>query len=367
MLSAAYGGAGLILWVLAYRLEWADVVPATMWHAHEMVYGFGAAGLVGILAALVPRWSGALPVTDTRLSWLAAVWALGRIGMLFGHGLPAWLVAGMDLAFLPLCVAIIVRPYLASKPDLNVRLLLVLGVLWLGQILMDTEAFGFPYDVAERGSRIGLDGYLVLIAAIGGYAIPDAINGFFAARGAESRARSLVGLDTLSVGMIILYLAVDAILGRSLPTSVAAGVAAVANGWRLWLWHGYRVRSASLSMLQLAYLWMVAGLSLEAAAAFTPGVVDMAAIHVLAAGAIGTALLAVISRESAFHRTHQTEASAAILIAYALVSLAVAVRIAALFVPGGFANLVIVSGVIWAAGFLMVLGTYWPARSSATS
>jgi uncharacterized protein involved in response to NO len=47
------------------------------------------------------------------------------------------------------------------------------------------------------------------------------------------------------------------------------------------------------------------------------------------------------------------------------VSVSVVFRIAALFVPGAFVNLVIASGMIWAFGFLVLVAAYLPTRSGA--
>jgi len=69
-------------------------------------------------------------------------------------------------------------------------------------------------------------------------------------------------------------------------------------------------------------------------------------------------LLAAISHESLAHGRHGTVAGPVMIAAYALVSLAVILRVAALFVPGGFVDLIIASGAVWALGFLCLLVTY---------
>jgi uncharacterized protein involved in response to NO len=366
VLAALYGAAVLVLWVLAYRLAWADRVPATMWHAHEMIYGFAAAGLAGVLAALVPSWSGALPCTDTRLIFLTSIWLLGRIAMVFAALLPHVLVAVLDLSFLPVFAALVVVPHIGGRPGRNLGLLLLLLVLWLGQTAMDAEAFGATFSLAERGARIGVDTYLVVIGAIGGYAIPAATNRFLASHDPGLRARSLGLLDALSVGLLILYLVSDAVAGMNRFTAIAALGAAIANGARFLLWQGHRtLKAPSLAVLHLGYFWMVAGLLLEAATPIAGGIVDMAAIHVLTAGAVGTTLMAVISRESLLHGRHGLSAGPTSLAAYALVSVSVVLRIAALFVPGAFVGLVIASGMIWAFGFLVLVAAYLPTRSGA--
>jgi uncharacterized protein involved in response to NO len=353
----------LILWVCAYRLHWTAGLPATMWHAHEMVYGFAAAGMAGVLAALVPAWSGAVPTPEKRLAFLAVLWVLGRVAMVAGGVLPQWLVAVIDLSFLPAFAIAVIAPQVVARPARNLLLLLLLAVLWAGDAAMHSEAFGSTFELAERGARIGIDAYLVLIAVIGGYAIPDATNRFLGAGDMRLSARSIPMLDGLSIATVVLYLVSDAIVGMSSATSCIAFVAALLNGARLCLWRGHRVINApSLLMLHLGYLWMVMGLLLEAAVPMTGAIADMAAIHVLTAGAIGTTLLAVISRESLVHGGRGLTVNRVTLCAYALVSLAVVLRIAALIVPGAFVDLVIISGVIWALGFTFVLASYLPAR-----
>jgi uncharacterized protein involved in response to NO len=150
----------------------------------------------------------------------------------------------------------------------------------------------------------------------------------------------------------------DGIAGMGHATSVAALVAAVLNGARLLRWHGLRtVTAPAVAILHLGYLWLVVGLLLEAAVLVTNGVADMAAIHALT-GAIGVMLLAAMAHESVVHSGGSALAEKSVFAAYGLVSVAVVLRIAALFVPGGFVNLIIASGSAWSLGFLCLLASY---------
>jgi uncharacterized protein involved in response to NO len=360
-LAALHAAFVFVLWVVAERLHWTSAVPAIMWHAHEMIYGFAAAGMAGVLCALAPEWSDSPLASAGRLGMLAAVWVLGRVAMAASGGLPAWLVATIDLSFLPLFAALLLLPIAARRPGQALPLLLLLAVLVFGNVAMQAEAFGATYSAAGQGARIGLDVYLLLIAAIGGRAIPEATNRFFEAHGSHRRSRREPLLDGLAVAAVLAYLVSDAIAGAAAVTGIAALVAAILNGSRLWLWRGYQaLRSPSLLMLHIGYLWMVVGLLLEAVVPVAGGVADMAAIHVLTAGAIGTTLLAVMSRESTLHRGRGITAGPVELAAYGLVSLAALLRVAALFVPGAFIDLVIASGVVWAVGFGVMLIDYLP-------
>jgi uncharacterized protein involved in response to NO len=333
-----------------------------MWHAHEMVYGFAAAGLAGILAALVPNWSGRTAASCWRMGFLAALWLAGRIAMMAAGFLPTWMMAAIDLAFLPTFAALIISPVAAARPARSIPLWALFLALFAGNAAMHDDALGGgTYAIAERGARIGLDVYLPLLTAIGGRAIPYLTACFFKSRGLRLKPHASPLLETLAIVSVAAYLAVDAVAGMSTATSIVASAAAVVGGIRLWLWRGYRVTSApSLMMLHVGYLWMVLGFLLEAVAPVMGGVADMAAIHVLTAGAIGTVLLTVMTRDSLIHRRLDLAGGRRIMTAYALVTLAAVLRVVALFVPGAFINVVIASGVVWALGFLVLLTNCLP-------
>lgn len=73
---------------------------------------------------------------------------------------------------------------------------------------------------------------------------------------------------------------------------------------------------------------------------------------------MGTLLLAAIAHESRVYSGASARADKPVFAAYGLVSIAVVLRIAALFVPGAFADLIIASGAIWSLGFLCLIASY---------
>jgi uncharacterized protein involved in response to NO len=360
LLAALYGALVLVLWVVVFRLQPAEAVPPIMWHAHEMIYGFATAVAAGLLIALVPSWSGVPPISEARIIGLAAIWLLGRLAMVGSAVLPPWLVAVVDLAFLPTFAGLVIAPLVMARIERNLPLLVLFAVLMVSNALMQSELVGWSYEVAERGARIGMDVYLLLIAVIGGYRIPVLTNHVLQASASPAAARSFTILDLLSVASMVLYLASDALFGPGAVTSAAALTAAVFNAVRLWFWCGHHVLHAPIAWgLHLGYIWLIVGLLLEAATVFS-GIADMAAIHVLSAGAIGTISVALVARAGLSHHGRAPVASAVMVAAYGLVSLAAILRVAALFVPDAFIALVIASGVVWAFGFAMFVAGYLP-------
>src|SRR6202000_2110184 len=68
------------------------------WHAHEMVFGFAAAIIVGFLLAPVRAWTGRDTSKGATLAALMLLWLAGRVLVWSGPALPAAIV---DSAFLP--------------------------------------------------------------------------------------------------------------------------------------------------------------------------------------------------------------------------------------------------------------------------
>jgi len=356
--AALFGALVLAEWVVATHLGWADGVPPVMWHAHELVYGFAAAALAGVVSAWVPDWSGTPRARTTRIYALAGIWFLGRIAAAVSALLPPWLVAAIDLSFFPTLAALIVIPCLAARPKKNLPLLALIMVLCLGNFAMHAEAFGGTFTLAERGARIGVDAYLLLIAVVCGNAIPDATNRFFTDRGTPLQIRPMPILNGFAIAALLVYLLSDGVWGMSRPTSAAALAAGVLNFMRLLRWQGYRtLGTPAVAILHLGYLWLVVGLLLEAAVPITNGVADMAAIHALT-GAVGTLVLAAVAHENMVHSGNSVRAERPLLAAYALVLIAIVLRIAALFVPGAFVNLIIASGAVWSPGYFCLVGSY---------
>src|SRR5512134_1230367 len=108
LLAAAWAAiavpVGLAAYVHGYALRG---MPAMLWHAHEMVYGYGMAAVAGFLLTAIPNWTGRLPVRGAALAGLAGLWLAGRVAVL----IPA--TSLIDLAFPAVLVAVVARELLA--------------------------------------------------------------------------------------------------------------------------------------------------------------------------------------------------------------------------------------------------------------
>ncbi len=365
LLAPLYAACALAQWILVYLGVVAPpgMASPTLWHAHEMLYGFATAGVAGFFLTAVPNWTGAPYVRGLPLMALAGTWLLGRIAMNAGAAIPPVAAAAIDLAFLPMLAAFIAPPLLRNGIGRNVFLLVVLLVLWGGDLAMQAELAGpsLGIDAASgtRGSRVAIDILALLITVIGGRIVPAFTTTFLKLRGDQSLPRSSAMLDRLAIGALALLMLVEAILGSGPVTGAVALAAALAQVARLVQWRGLAtLRVPILLVLHLGYAWLVVGLALKGAAAFVETLPETAALHALTVGAVGTMMMAVMSRAALGHTGRKLVAHPVTVTAYALVSLAALLRLTAGAFPG--VALLAASGSAWSLAWVAFLAIYMP-------
>ena len=362
-LAGLHAALAVALWLPVFLglLPLPIAVPPTLWHAHEMIYGFAVAGVAGFFLTAVPSWTTTPARRGPALMALAAVWLLGRIAMLAMAWIPAWLAAILDLAFLPALAVAIAGPLWRAGAKRNLALLGVLAALWAADLVMDADFLGFADEAGPRAARVGIDVLLLLITLIGGRIVPAFTTNALRAVDPAAAARSFPLLDRATIIAMALLAVSEAATGLGVLTGAIACAAAVLSAVRLGFWRGARtLRSPILWALHLGYGWLVLGLALKGATAFLEDLPETAALHALTAGAIATMLVAVMSRAALGHTGRPIKAHGAMIAAYALVSLAAALRVAAPLFPAAFTPMLEAAAAAWTLAFALFLGVYTP-------
>ena len=86
---------GAALWAIVAMLVWFGVLQLgwqfsfngqtpTLWHAHEMVYGFSVAVVAGFLLTAVPNWTGTKAISGFPLMIVFVSWLSARVTGLIG-------------------------------------------------------------------------------------------------------------------------------------------------------------------------------------------------------------------------------------------------------------------------------------------
>ena len=332
-----------------------------LWHAHEMVFGYAAAALGGFFLTAVPNWTGAKDAPERFVMIVAGLWLAGRLAVWLSGVLPMALVAVIDLAFLPVLGAKVLTQLLARPKAQNMLFLLLLAMVWAGNLMVHLEWLGLARTEAQ-GLTGGLLAICAMIAALGGRVTPAFTRNAMLRQGRMDRLPASHDLlDKAGIALAILT-ALAALAG--LPAALTGGLAVLAGiaaAGRLAGWRGLHLLGQPiLWSLHLGYAMLALGLMLWGLSQFGLGS-QTAALHVLAIGAVGGMTLAVMSRAALGHSGRALIAPRLVALAYVLMPLAVVLRWAGSQWMGGFYYTgVLASGVIWCVAFTLYLVALWP-------
>ncbi len=368
LLAGLYGTFPLLIWIAAYAGQAS--VPGPMsplaWHGHEMVFGFGVAGMTGFLLTAVPSWTGSAPVKGLPLAGLAFLWVLGRAAMWGGWGLGPWIVALADMALLMALSLFLGARVLAAGNFRNVPLVALVITLLLANGLMHGETLGLGANSAATGLRLGVYVFCLLIALIGGRVIPAFTANVLKARGEPAQVVTLpitekAALAALAAAIVLDLTVADGGASRTLAGGVAliAGLLLLA---RMRLWRTAKILNEPiLWILHLGHLWLALGFVLKGLADLTGLIAPGDAIHGLSAGAMGTMILAMMTRAALGHTGRPMKAPPAIVAAYVLVVGGALLRVFGPSLGGDLESATIITGgLMWVGGFAIYSVIFWP-------
>ena len=361
--------AGLAALLLVPLWAWSIVAaaalpvawPPSLWHAHEMIFGFVAAAIAGFLLTAVPSWTGRKGFAGWPLVALSALWLAGRIAATCSTLLPPPLVSAVSLAFLPLLAAMLAWPLLRER-NRNTPLLLVLALLWACQSAFHWSAAHADYDIARRALIAAIDIVLVLVTVIGGRIVPSFTANALRLSGSKHLPRASWWLTPAAVTLMIGVAAIDALLPSGALAGVLALAAAVVQALRLSQWQGLQAtRMPIVWILHLAYAWIPIGLGLKAWAYLGGETGGANWLHALTVGAISTMIVAVMSRTSLGHTGRRVQAHRVTVIAYGLLSLAAVVRAVGPALQWlDYVALIVAAAALWSMAFALYLWIYTP-------
>jgi uncharacterized protein involved in response to NO len=358
--GAFWAAAAMLFWMGAL---FADVqigadYGATAWHAHEMLFGFGAAILAGFLLTAVPNWTGRLPVSGPPLLCLFLIWLAGRAALLV-PGLigvvPAVLIESL---FLPALLAICLREIIAGRKWADLKVIAGLGALCLANLCFHFEVVS--QGAADHSPRLAVAAYTIMIAIVGGRIIPSFTRNWLSKSGSTDFPVPYGAYDLWTILLTVPAFALWVAMPEGTGTAVAASLAAVLQAIRLFRWRGWTTfREPLVAVLHAAYAFVPFGLFAIAASAC--GLVDeIATLHVLAIGAIASMMLAVMTRATRGHTGRELTASRLTCVGYGSLFACAVVRPMTAFVPDRFEIIYGLAGVLWLVSFSAFLIEYGP-------
>lgn len=364
-LAGLFGTFSVPMWVglFAGHMNYPLVAPPSVWHGHEMIFGFTAAALAGFFLTVVPNWTKVKAQKGPILMVLSALWMIGRLAYWGQAQLPYVWVAGLDLLFLTALLALVFRPLTDPQHRRQFVFVPILTVALAANLMthlgvMGVEAFGV--DWAQQGLVLGVDAMLVLITVMGGRVTPSFTSSYLGHANPGAKVSQNPQVDRVVFWLTWGVLVIDQVLPQTVWAGWLTLLAATAHIVRFAGWQGWRtLKSPILWILHLGYVWLILSLVLMALADF--GWVSMTdALHAFTIGAIGTFVLGIMSRASLGHTGRAVHAAPLTIAAYVLVTIAGALRVVVIVFDAATLELVMVSGVAWSLAFVCFCIVYVP-------
>jgi uncharacterized protein involved in response to NO len=356
LLAALFAAGAVPLWA-GVALGWFSLgtaVPPVLWHAHEMLYGFATAVVVGFLMTAGQAWTGLPMPRGAALGALAALWISARLA---AFAAPYAVYAVLDVALLPIVAAIFARVLLRAGNRRNLPLAGILGALAAGNLVFHLAALGVIAIDPVRPLYAALALIVTIECVIAGRVIPSfTANATPGLKIAPRPRLSAAAIGVAAAGLAAWVLGAPAWLAG--PLLVAAGALHIARQWH---WRPLVTRSRPiLWILHASYAWVPLGLVLLGCAQFGQAPVS-AGVHALAVGATGGLIIGMITRTARGHTGRPLQATRAETIAYLLVLGAAVCRVLLpLVAPQWFLAFIAAAAIAWSAAFLIYLMIYTP-------
>lgn len=139
----------LVLKAIAFTPE---TISLSDWHAHEMIFGFGAAALAGFLLTAIPEWTGATHLQGRGLALYVGLWLFGRLSVALIDLLPLFLVGLINVAF-PLILAWHTLPHLMKESGKRHHIFIPMICLFIGAqiaVYLGWSGVGEDFELSRR-------------------------------------------------------------------------------------------------------------------------------------------------------------------------------------------------------------------------
>lgn len=348
--GALFGSLAIAIWLATWHgvpiAGRAAPMTGLMWHVHEMIFGFVAAIVVGFLLTATRAWTSRETLRGPALAALWLLWAAGRLLVWSG---PEKIAAVVDSLLLPVTAIVLLRVLISAKNRHNVFLPVALALFGGLNALFHWSVITGREELALRAAYAATGLVVFFIAVITGRIVPmftmNAIPGF--------TVRRFRIVDIMAGPAVALTLFADALGVPAALLIAAASATALLHVVRIVGWRSWRVgKRPIVGVLHVSCLWIPVGFVLLALS--SAGVVAHSlAVHALTVGAIGGAIIAMITRTALGHTGRMLVAGPWERLCYWLVGGAAIVRVFGPLVPGvSYGFWIDASGTCWIVAFL---------------
>ncbi len=348
----------MAVWMGIYQFGWS-LAPAgyapPVWHAHEMIYGYGMAVIAGFLLTAVKNWTGVQTLHGYPLMGLFGLWLAARLSP---FAVSAAVVFLLDMLFMLAFFAAVLYPVIKSRSWSQMGIVAIVFLLAVGNLLFYLGLTGVVGDGVRQGLHAGVYLVVALILVVGRRVIP-----FFIERGCGFPLQLInrPWLDNSIMVLFGLFAVVDVFAGTASGTALLAAALLFLNGIRLRDWYTPAIwKKPLLWVLYVAYVGIIAGFLFKAVA--LAGVSVPLAVHAFTVGGIGMMTLGMMARVALGHTGRNVfEPPSSVWWMFLLLAGAAVVRVLfPLLFEGQYRLWVSASQLLWIAAFALFVFVYTP-------
>ena len=357
--SASLSSVLLMLgWFLIYQFgdQATTQIPAQYWHAHEMIFAYTMAVVVGFLLTAVKNWTGVQTIHGRLLLMLLMVWLIARF-LPFVDGFPLILQAIIDTAFLLFSAVAVAYPVVKVRMWKNFGVVSKVMLMAIAHIVYYLGLLG----ILEHGVQWGLYGAFYLILALI-FVMARRVVPFFIERGVDSEQplKNSILIDAASMILFLAY-AVFEVFWQTNMVYMVSFLLFVLHSIRLYFWHHSGIwKTTLLWSLYLAYLFLAIGFGLKTGSYFVT-ISPYLVIHCFALG-IGMFSIAMMSRVTLGHTGRNVYDPPRLLFwVFSAMVFAFVFRVILPIMSADYYTVWIgVSQLLWSCSFLLFLIIYTP-------
>lgn len=279
----------MTLWTAIYTFKLKlnfENIPPTLWHAHEMLFGYVVAVIAGFTLTIEKYRFSAIISKKSALVLLIIIWILARVFISLTLIMDiSWKIgAFFDCLFILILTIRILYPIIKGKDRNKVGIGFHMALLTVSNVVFYLGALG----VLSNGLRWGVYSALFLIISLilfmGRMTIP-----LFIRSGLNFRfkPRNWKIIDTLSLIFFVIFFIFEIFFTSERLLPIISGLLALIYTVRLYGWYSNRIWSKPmLWVLFVAYSWIVIGFGLQFLSLYF-NIPDLIVIHSFTYGAIG--------------------------------------------------------------------------------
>ncbi len=367
LVAGIFAIVAMVVWTASYsfsiEFNFSGVAPS-VWHAHEMIFGYVMAVVAGFLLTAIKNWTGEEVLRGKPLALLLMLWLVARVLPLSGLMIPIEIIAVVDVAFLFFLSIVCLLPVLKVKQYKQVGIISKLLLLMICNIFFYLGVMG----VLAEGIQWGLYSaiymiialVLVMLRRVMPMFIKNGIDG-------EVELKNRAWVDNASLVFLVCLWVVDVFTNFSQVTAMLAVVLTVLHAIRLAGWYTNKVWSKPLVwILVIAYAFIIMGFALTAAKVYF-SIAPFLSIHAFTVGGIGLITIGMMSRVSLGHTGRSVfDPPAVVLWSLMAMTLGAVVRVIfPLFNMDLYIYWVGLSQALWIISFVIFIFVYAPMFLSA--